>query len=249
MHVMKTHIELCNHHFHRQNAICTRALASTAFTPGIQGTLNDFFVRVCLNVQRKMLLYYAAVLLLILAEVRCCLKTKTELLFSVFYHFIQLRCAKLLLQTTSGQDCSACFTEGCGTFLSSTVTHHLSGKLTKQFIVKKNDLHSWLHSLEIHWAFLNHSSLSMELPPPLPMNKILFQQHNLSGSRKSSICFFQHVSSWRGKGGDGSKLFKKKRLPESRAFTEFRFCVPTADTAEQTHKLMREGEKKAHFNH
>lgn len=44
MHVMKTHIELCNHHFHRQNAICTRALASAAFTPGIQGTLNDFFV-------------------------------------------------------------------------------------------------------------------------------------------------------------------------------------------------------------
>lgn len=47
MHVMKTRIELCNHHFHRQNAICTRALASTAFTPGIQGTLNDFFVCVC----------------------------------------------------------------------------------------------------------------------------------------------------------------------------------------------------------
>lgn len=30
---------------------------------------------------------------------------------------------------------------------------------------------------------------------------------------------------------------------EHRAFTEFRFCVPTADTAELTHKLMRAGEK------
>lgn len=45
----------------------------------------------------------------------------------------------------------------------------------------------------------------------------------------------------RGKGGMGASCWKK--LPESRAFTEFRFCVPTADTAEQTHKLMREGEK------
>lgn len=245
MHVMKTHIELCNHHFHRQNAICTRALAFTAFTPGIQGTLNDFFC-VCLNVKWKMLLYYAAVLFLILAEVRCCLKTKTELLFSVFYHFIQLRCAKLLFHTTSGHDCSACFTEGCGTFLSSTVTHHLSGKLTKQFIVKKM-------IFTVDFIYLKFTELSLITPlfpwnPPPPMNKILFQQHNLSGSRKSSICFFQHVSSWRGKGGMGASCLKK-RLPESRAFTEFRFCAPTADTAEQTHKLMREGEKKTHFNH
>lgn len=48
--------------------------------------------------------------------------------------------------------------------------------------------------------------------------------------------------------GDGSKLLKK-RLPESRAFTEFRFCVPTADTAEQTHKLMGGGGGESHFNH
>lgn len=44
MHVMKTHTGLSSHHFHRQNVICTRAVASTAFTPGIQGTLNDFFL-------------------------------------------------------------------------------------------------------------------------------------------------------------------------------------------------------------
>lgn len=45
-----------------------------------------------------------------------------------------------------------------------------------------------------------------------------------------------------GERGDGSKLLKKAPR-ERRAFTEFRFCVPTADTAEQTHKLMRAGEK------
>lgn len=101
--------------------------------------MSFFCVCVCLNVQWKMLLYYAAVLLWILAEVRCCLKLfkKLSYCFLFFYHFIQIQSAKLLFQTTSGRDCSACFTEGWGTFLSSTVTHHLSGKLTKQFIVKK----------------------------------------------------------------------------------------------------------------
>lgn len=51
----------------------------------------------------------------------------------------------------------------------------------------------------------------------------------------------------RGKRGDGSKLLGKKKKKNSqraeRAFTEFRFCVLTADTAELTHKLMREGKK------
>ncbi len=36
---------------------------------------------------------------------------------------------------------------------------------------------------------------------------------------------------------------KKNSQRAERAFTEFRFCVLTADTAELTHKLMREGEK------
>lgn len=49
-----------------------------------------------------------------------------------------------------------------------------------------------------------------------------------------------------GKGG-WEQAVKKKRLPESRAFTEFRFCVPTADTAEKTRKLM--GGEESHFNH
>lgn len=159
-----------------------------------------------------MLPYYAAVLLLIWAEVRCCLKTKTEPLFSVFYHFIQIRRAKLLFQTTPGHDCSACFTEGCGTFLSSTVTHHLSGKLTKQFIVKK-----MIFAVDfIHLKFTELALITPLFPwncSP-PTSKILFQQHNLSGSRKSSICFFQHVSLWRGKGGMGASCFKKKASRE-----------------------------------
>lgn len=36
---------------------------------------------------------------------------------------------------------------------------------------------------------------------------------------------------------------KKNSQRAERAFTEFRFCVLTADTAELTHKLMREGKK------
>lgn len=36
---------------------------------------------------------------------------------------------------------------------------------------------------------------------------------------------------------------KKHSQRAERAFTEFRFCVLTADTAELTHKLMREGKK------
>lgn len=36
---------------------------------------------------------------------------------------------------------------------------------------------------------------------------------------------------------------KKNSQRAERAFTEFCFCVLTADTAEQTHKLMREGKK------
>ena len=47
----------------------------------------------------------------------------------------------------------------------------------------------------------------------------------------------------RGKGGWEQAVGEKKKNSEraERAFTEFRFCVPTADTAEPTHKLMREG--------
>lgn len=195
--------------------------------------------------------------------------------------------AQNYFQTTSEHNYSAYHTEGSGTFLSSTVTHHLSGKLTKccpqlclcncwtvkhllqrkaqvkseklnkkdfvstlnftienQIIHDQNHLPSWPHLLKMYWAFLNLSSLSRELL--LSTGKNLFKQHNLSGSRKSSICFFQHVSSWRGKAG-WEQAVQKKGLPESRAFTEFRFCVPTADTAEQTHKLMGGG--KSHFNH
>lgn len=50
--------------------------------------------------------------------------------------------------------------------------------------------------------------------------------------------------------GDGGGLgrwgrgWERTSPGEHRAFTEFRFCVPTADTAELTHKLMRAGEKK-----
>lgn len=45
--------------------------------------------------------------------------------------------------------------------------------------------------------------------------------------------------------GDGSKLFGggKNSQRAVSAFTEFRFCVLTADIAKLTHKLMREGEK------
>jgi len=53
--------------------------------------------------------------------------------------------------------------------------------------------------------------------------------------------------------GDGSKLLGEKKKKKNshraeRAFTEFRFCAPSADTAELTHKLMREG-KHSRFNH
>lgn len=76
------------------------------------------------------------------------------------------------------------------------------------------------------------------------MSKILFKQHKLSGSGNSSICFFQHVSSWGGKGGWEQAVGGKKNSRRAeRAFTEFRFCVLTADAAEWTHKLMREGKK------
>lgn len=41
----------------------------------------------------------------------------------------------------------------------------------------------------------------------------------------------------RGKGGDGSKLLGEKNSQRAGgAFTEFRFCVLAADTAELTHK-------------
>lgn len=83
---------------------------------------------------------------------------------TVFYHFIQIRRAKLLFQTTSGHDCSACFTEGCGTFLSSTVTHHLSGKLTKQFIVKKKK-----KIFTVDFIYLKFTELSL-ITPLFPWN-------------------------------------------------------------------------------
>lgn len=46
--------------------------------------------------------------------------------------------------------------------------------------------------------------------------------------------------------GDGSKLFGRKKNSQRAegAFTEFRFCELTADTAELTHRLMREGKKR-----
>lgn len=47
----------------------------------------------------------------------------------------------------------------------------------------------------------------------------------------------------RGKGGWEQAVGEKNSQRPERAFTEFRFCVLTADTAERTHKLMREGKK------
>jgi len=51
--------------------------------------------------------------------------------------------------------------------------------------------------------------------------------------------------------GEGSRLLEKKGGKRSgrveRAFTEFSVCVLNADTAEQTHRLMREGKKASPF--
>lgn len=49
-----------------------------------------------------------------------------------------------------------------------------------------------------------------------------------------------------GKGGWEQAVWEKKKTSQrvEGAFTEFRFCELTADTAELTHRLMREGKKR-----
>lgn len=78
--------------------------------------------------------------------------------------------------------------------------------------------------------FLYLSFLSRQLCCPLSLN----QEAGIAAYVSSNM-------SAREGGGRG---WERASPGEHRAFTEFRFCVPTADTAELTHKLMRAGGKK-----
>lgn len=122
-----------------------------------------------------------------------------------------------------------------GTYLGKT--HQQDKRLSNlqpAFLVKSKNTHRKVQtslSLIVEtlirrfllWVFIT----PVFLPEPEP------------GGGNGSICFFQHVSPW---GGGRSR--ERASPGEHRAFTEFRFCVPTADTAELTHKLMRAGGKK-----
>lgn len=90
------------------------------------------------------------------------------------------------------------------------------------------------------------------IPPLFPDNCFLWARSHSSSTSCQEVRIVAYVSSnmsvHEGKRGDGSKLLGKRKKKNSqraaRARTEFRFCVPAADTAEPAHKLMREGGKR-----
>lgn len=94
----------------------------------------------------------------------------------------------------------------------------------------------------------NPSTLSRQLLPP-------WARSYSSSTSCQEVGIVAYVSSsmsvHEGERGGWEQAVGEKnsqRAEGERAFTEFRFCVLTADAAEPTHKLMREG-KRSHFNH
>lgn len=198
-----------------------------------------------------MLLHYAAVLLLILAEARCSLKPFKKLSccfpFSYYSFFsrsdVQNCCPKQHRDTT----CSARFTEGCGTFLSSTVTHHLSGKLTKQFIATKM-------IFTVDFIDLKFTELSLITPlfpwncPPLPWAR--FYSSSTICQEVGRVAYVSSSMSVHGgeKGGWEQAVFKKKKASREQSFYWIPFLCADCWHSRTNSQTDEGGGKKKHIS-